>query len=353
VGNRILSGFENRALGMSLTEFHSGYRAYSLKALRTIDFDNMTNDFHFDTEIIIKLNHQRHTIAEVPIPTYYGSEICHVNGLKYAKDVARAVYRYKRTCQSVACHPEFQEYFVHYPTKASKHSSHYYAGLLTGTKADVLDLGCGKGFFAADLIRNGNRVTGVDVLPHGKQEAAFEAYYQADLDGGIGPVVRHLRGKRFDRVLLLDVLEHLKDPGRLLRQCSEVLKGDGAVVVSVPNVANITVRLMLLFGCFNYTQRGILDNTHLRFFTKRTARQLLEQNGFRILEEKVTVMPLELVLGANPEGWGMKLLNRCLSVFTKFLPGLLGYQIMFLAQNTTPKSHVVSTLEANAGGDVR
>ena len=92
-GNRILSTFENRALGMNLTEFHSGYRAYSLDALRNIDFTHMTDDFHFDTEIIIKLHHQRYRIKEVPIPTYYGDELCYVDGMKYARDVARAVQR--------------------------------------------------------------------------------------------------------------------------------------------------------------------------------------------------------------------------------------------------------------------
>src|SRR5260370_12975678 len=74
VGNRILSVFENRSLGLELTEFHSGYRAYNLHALRKIDFTSMTDDFHFDTEIIIKLHHQRFVINETPIPTDYGTE---------------------------------------------------------------------------------------------------------------------------------------------------------------------------------------------------------------------------------------------------------------------------------------
>lgn len=111
VGNRILSTIENRALGMNLTEFHSGYRAYNLHALRQIDFTRMTDDFHFDTEIIIKLHHQRYRIQEVPIPTFYGSEICYVNGLKYARNILRAVKRYRQTCRAGKCHPEFQEYF--------------------------------------------------------------------------------------------------------------------------------------------------------------------------------------------------------------------------------------------------
>src|SRR4029453_15355142 len=78
MGNRILTTLENHALGLKLTEFHSGYRAYDLHALAAIDFSNMTNDFHFDTEIIIKLHHQHFRIREVPIPTYYGKEICYV-----------------------------------------------------------------------------------------------------------------------------------------------------------------------------------------------------------------------------------------------------------------------------------
>jgi glycosyltransferase involved in cell wall biosynthesis len=108
-GNRILTIFENHALGMNLSEFHSGYRAYSLHALRNIDFSHMTDDFHFDTEIIIKLHHQHYRIQETPIPTYYGDEICYVNGMRYARDVARAVRRYKQTRRSVQCFPEFQE----------------------------------------------------------------------------------------------------------------------------------------------------------------------------------------------------------------------------------------------------
>src|SRR5579872_7081240 len=111
VGNRILSVFENRALGLNLTEFHSGYRAYNLHALRKIDFSHMTDDFHFDTEIIIKLHHQGFRISEVPIPTYYCEEICYVNGVKYARDVYQAVKRYKETTRSFRCHPEFKEYY--------------------------------------------------------------------------------------------------------------------------------------------------------------------------------------------------------------------------------------------------
>src|SRR5579875_2105199 len=152
LGNRILTAFENRALGLNLTEFHSGYRAYDVHALAQIRLDNLTNDFHFDTEIIIKLHHQNFRIVEVPIPTFYGDEICYVNGLKYAKAILRAVYRYTETSRAVRCYPEYEEYFVPYPIKRSLYSAHYYAARLIGTDQRVLEIGCCDGKLGAELI---------------------------------------------------------------------------------------------------------------------------------------------------------------------------------------------------------
>jgi 2-polyprenyl-3-methyl-5-hydroxy-6-metoxy-1,4-benzoquinol methylase len=332
VGNRILSTFENWMLGLGLTEFHSGYRAYDMHALRKIDLTRMTDDFHFDTEIILKLHHQNYRIMEVPIPTYYGTELCYVRGLKYARDVVKAVWRYKQTCRSVKRYPEFEEYFVHYPLKNTQGSSHHYVIQMIGRNQDVLDLGCGAGLLARELQENGNRVTGVDALADVGENSPLERYYFADLDTGIGPVLAALNGKRFDCVLLLDVLEHLRRPESLLEECHKALQRNGRVIISVPNVANITVRLMILFGRFNYAERGILDKTHLRFFTRKTARRLIESGGFEIVEEKTTVMPVKIVLDLSPETCIMRAINRSLLALTKLFPTLLGYQFMFVAR---------------------
>lgn len=332
-GNRILSSFENRSLGLSLTEFHSGYRAYNLHAIEKIDMTHMTDEFHFDTEIIIKLQHQHYTIKEVPIPTYYGNEICYVNGLKYARDVFRAVRRYKQTRESIHCYPEFQEYFVHYPLKHSRFSSHVYALWMVGRDHDVLDIGCGEGFLAVEVAQKGNRVTGVDVMPEPSQSLKMTDYYSADLNDGLEPVLEGLKGKRFDRVLLLDILEHLRRPEKILAQCHALVKEEGQVIVSVPNVANIAVRLMLLFGRFDYNERGILDKTHQRFFTRKTARQLVTQAGYRVVSERMTVIPVELAFGLTSESVLSKVLNRVAGVLTRIMPTLFGYQIMLVAQS--------------------
>lgn len=337
IGNRILTYFENRALGLHLTEFHSGYRAYSLAALSKIDFDEMTDVFHFDTQIIIKLNHQGYVIKEVPIPTYYGDEICYVDGLKYAKDVALSVVRYRRTIKSVARYPEYREYFTHYPIKQSRFSSHHYFTQWVGKNRRVLDVGCGQGYFAQRLAAADNDVVGIDILPEPEQRQSMRQYVQADLDQGLHAVLPQLGDQTFDRILLQDILEHVRAPDQVLTDCHRLLDPRGLLLISLPNVANVTVRLSLLLGRFEYTERGILDRTHLRFFTSRTARQMIERGGYEIVAEKATVMPVELVLGLHPDGWTMRTIGRTLAVLTSVFPRLLGYQLLYSVRSTVPR----------------
>ncbi len=93
VGNKVLTRFQNALLGTDLTEFHSGYRLYAVRALQRVPFECNTNDFHFDTEIIIQFVLAGLRIKELPIPTYYGDEVCRVNGMKYAWDVCKTMLR--------------------------------------------------------------------------------------------------------------------------------------------------------------------------------------------------------------------------------------------------------------------
>ena len=93
-GNKVLTWMENHLIGTRLSEFHSGYRAYSVRALRNIPLDKLTWNWHFDTQIILEFLKQGYRIAEVPIPTYYGDEICHVNGIPYAFNCVLSTTRY-------------------------------------------------------------------------------------------------------------------------------------------------------------------------------------------------------------------------------------------------------------------
>jgi glycosyltransferase involved in cell wall biosynthesis len=331
VGNRVLTAFENHALGLNLTEFHSGYRAYNVHALSRIRLDKLTDDFHFDTEIIIKLHHQNFRIKEVPIPTFYGDEICRVNGIKYAKAIVRAVRRYQETSRAVRSHPEYEEYFVPYAVKRSRYSVHYYASRLVGTGQRVLEIGCGDGAFGRELAQAGNRLTGVDCEPRVPANCGYESVLQADLERGLGTMSR-LAGDQFDRILLLDRLEHQRDPGHLLDDCRRLLAGRGKLIVSVPNAVNFTARLMVLCGIFRYADRGIFDWSHLRFFTRKTIRDLLNERGFRVTQTFFSVIPLERVVSVSPTNRLLRAANQALRLITVAFPGLFAYEILLVAE---------------------
>ena len=95
-GNRILTAIQNKLSGLNLSEYHSGYRLYSTHALRKLPFESFTNTWHFDTQIILAMAERNLKIVERPIPTYYGDEICHVNGIPYAMHCLLTTYQFYR-----------------------------------------------------------------------------------------------------------------------------------------------------------------------------------------------------------------------------------------------------------------
>jgi glycosyltransferase involved in cell wall biosynthesis len=123
VGNKVADVFREPDAGDEAERVSFGYRAYDVHALAKIPFEQNTDDFHFDTEIIIQFHQHKFRIKETPIPTYYGDEICHVNGMKYAKDVARAVLQYRLTAIGGA-EVRAVRGGVKYPLKTDPHASH-------------------------------------------------------------------------------------------------------------------------------------------------------------------------------------------------------------------------------------
>jgi predicted TPR repeat methyltransferase len=133
-------------------------------------------------------------------------------------------------------------------------------------------------------------------------------------------------------IVLADVIEHLRDARSLLALVRGALAEDGKLFVSVPNIANITVRLGLLFGVFQYRDRGILDNTHLRFYTLRTIRRELEDAGFRVLTVRGSSVPLRLIIGRFTPEPILRLGERLLSLVTRLWRSLFAYQIIIVAE---------------------
>ncbi|MFN2238631.1 MAG: methyltransferase domain-containing protein [Thermoanaerobaculia bacterium] len=134
-----------------------------------------------------------------------------------------------------------------------------------------------------------------------------------------------------DAIVMADVLEHMKYPGEVLDKALESLSPGGRLFVSVPNVANLAIRASLLVGRFEYAERGILDSTHLRFYTRRTARREIEAAGLTILTERVSIVPLRFVFTSIPDPI-LSILERILIGLTRLWPTLLGYQFIFVAE---------------------
>jgi predicted TPR repeat methyltransferase len=133
-------------------------------------------------------------------------------------------------------------------------------------------------------------------------------------------------------IVLADVLEHLRSPAAALQLVREALADDGHIFVSVPNIANLTTRLGLLFGIFEYRERGILDHTHLRFYTLRTIRRELERAGFRILATKGSSVPLRLIIGKYVPQPILVTGEWVLHKLTGLWRSLLAYQIILVAE---------------------
>ncbi len=135
----------------------------------------------------------------------------------------------------------------------------------------------------------------------------------------------------FDAVLAGDTLEHLQDPEGMMAMVHAALPPGGVFLVSVPNVAHLAVRLALLAGRFDYTERGILDRTHRMFFTRRTLRRTLARAGFAIEREAVSTVPLQLALPRLPAS-AVRALSGAVRAPTALLPNLLGYQLLAAAR---------------------
>ena len=186
VGNRILTRFQNATSGMALSEWHSGYRAYRVDALGDVPFTANSDGFDFDTEIILQLNSAGKRIAEVPIPTYYGDEICYVNGVRYARDVVRHSVRHRLGASGFGA-GELARVDEPYAFKPSPHSSHgRVLAMLDGSPPlRILDVGCGPGHLAGALTSLGHDVTGVDALAADGVESRMKRFVRADLDTGL------------------------------------------------------------------------------------------------------------------------------------------------------------------------
>ena len=200
----------------------------------------------------------------------------------------------------------------------------------------VLEVGCGTGSLSkivADLCHA--EVVGIepDSLRAERAKArgleVYTGYLTVELVREIGP---------FDIVLLTDVLEHLPNPLAMLRLCRTALKPGGAIIISVPNVAHWSVRLNILFGKFKYSSQGIMDATHLRWFTATSIRSLVRYSGFRVIDYRATAVSKGIDNACRrPMSWLPLGARRPFLVFaSRRWPSLFGCQHVLKAEMVTP-----------------
>ncbi|MBM3283665.1 class I SAM-dependent methyltransferase [Candidatus Gottesmanbacteria bacterium] len=209
----------------------------------------------------------------------------------------------------------------------------------------VLDVGCATGYFAQKLKEKKCRVWGVEIdrkaakiarkyceeVMVGDVESFAALHHPRSPWGHLGGATS-LKKNFFDYILLMDILEHLKNPGKLLVTLKPYLKKKGKIIICVPNVAFFSVRLNILLGKFNYEQYGILDESHLHFFTKQTFLRLVQDSGLKLLD-------FDVVSGFSQ----ITLIGRLLDFIPKYLQykisklwdTLLGYQFIAIITDSS------------------
>jgi glycosyltransferase involved in cell wall biosynthesis len=346
IGNQILTILQNRILGADLAEFHTGYRAYRVDALKAIPFEFNSNYFDFDTDIIIQLLDTHKRILEIPIPTTYGAEVSRVNGFKYAALILKTSILSRLMRLGIFYNPKF-DYVAEndqYVSKFGYDSSHQFALDRVQPNSTVLELGYGPEVMAAELAKK--QVCTISVgkfITPDNQEYPGQTI-EADLDVfdfNLGP-------ENVDTIIMLDIIEHLREPEEILKKIRRrYCWKEPQIILTTGNIAFIPIRLALLLGQFNYGKRGILDLNHTRLFTFYSLRRTLIQGGFEILEERGIPAPFYLALGETPLADFLMGINRFLIKISK---NIFAYQIAVLVK-TTPNLEVLLNRAVQSGQD--
>ena len=337
LANIFLTQAENLLSGLALSEFHSGFRGYSTRFLRRIPLWENSDEWHFDSHILFQARQAGACIRELPIPTRYGDEVCHVNGVSYGLNCLRSALLYRLHRWGVI---RINRYDIAPPSliEARKlddpYSSHslVYRRLCEMNLANrkILDLGFGCAGIAAGIRQHGAVLDGVDRDPAAIAESGhlFRRVFPNDLNR----IDDLPLAEKYDVILAADILQFLVDPADILSRLKKYLVKGGLLVVVLPNVVNLQTRLRILFGKFPLHHRGLLEAQALHFYTLASMRQLLTRAGWQVEGTDVTSVPLTLVFPfLRRKRWRLPLW-LCRG-FTRAFKGLLAYQGVLFCKN--------------------
>ncbi|ADZ08973.1 Methyltransferase type 11 [Methanobacterium lacus] len=159
---------------------------------------------------------------------------------------------------------------------------------VVGQNKKVLDVGCSEGILTKKMKQNNCDVTGIELDEEASKIA--EEFCNELIIGDVEFIQLDTKyEKYFDIILFADILEHLKEPSEVLTRFKKYLNDEGIIIISVPNIANWRKRIQLLFGKFDYQEYGILDNTHIKFFTEKSIKEIIDDAGYKIVKFDLTV----------------------------------------------------------------
>ena len=323
------STFVNNFLsGVKFENWHSGYRAYLISSLNSINFVESSDGLSFDTDVLLQLNSAGFRIAKVAINSNKDSDT--PNGLGFIAIFKSLITVIRHRLKIMGFAPS-NVMPAAYRFKFNEYSSHSKLKevLQNMPQSRVLDLGCADGQLSEVAASLGHEVTAVDIESGPKSSTQIK-FFQHDLENDL-PI--DLSGK-FDVVLCADILEHLRKPDILLFKLLPRLSNNGMILVSIPNFGHWYPRIRTLLGRFDYDARGILDQTHLRFFTRRSFSKMATKAGYKVKRLSVTGTPFEVMLREAPKrnfSWSFLIstLSKIDRIFCKVRPTLFAYQFIF------------------------
>ncbi|MBD3164435.1 methyltransferase domain-containing protein [Candidatus Woesearchaeota archaeon] len=217
-----------------------------------------------------------------------------------------------------------------YLYKEDKYSSHSRIIDLCNGSGTALDIGSSSGYIAKQLTNY--TVYCIDIDKESIKNA--KRYCKKAILGDIESA--RLPKNKFDMIIAADILEHLKNPAKVLLKLRNSLKKNGKMIISVPNVAHLWIRINLLFGRFNYEKKGILDKTHLRFYTLSSIKKELDKAGFRIIKIIPTPVPLPIINKAFAESNILNFVHKINNFFAHSFRRLLAFQFVIYVKKSRP-----------------
>lgn len=322
--SRISSRSNNFLSGSSFLNWHSPICAYSKEGLELTNFLQSPNGQGFSTDLLLQMKSAGVRILEIQDKNLTARVVKISDAFASLAAVLRHRIRVMGFAPSYVIKPSYRFKFNAY----SSHSQ--IAKILKNSPlGKILDLGCADGQLSEIASSHGHKVTAIDMITPESLSPNVN-FIQHNLENGLP---RSLTEK-FDLVLCADILEHLRNPDILLSKISSSLTDNGVVLVSIPNFGHWYPRVRVLLGKFDYDSRGILDQSHLRFFSRKSFIRISSLAGFDTKQVSMTGTPFEVMLREAPQrrfSWKplLYILSKSDRILCKIRPNLFAYQFIF------------------------